>query len=63
MPPLAAASERDDVVVTPRKGMALPAEAHLHASRMADVFGLSAEEIARNIEDLMGVAGFEPAED
>ena len=50
-------------VRTPRKGMPLPAEAYAHASRMADVFGLSAEEIARNIEDLMEVAAFEPAED
>lgn len=50
-------------VRTPRKGMPLPAEAFVHASRMAEIFGLSAEEIARNIEDLMEVAAFEPAED
>lgn len=48
---------------TPRKGMPLPAEVHAHASRMADIFGLSVEDIIRNIEDLMEVAAFEPPED
>lgn len=50
-------------VRTPRKGMPLPAEAHAHATRMADTFGLTAEDIIRSIEDLMEVAAFEPAED
>ena len=50
-------------VRTPRKGMPLPPEALMHAARMAAHFGLSAEEIVRNIEELMEVAAFEPAED
>ena len=48
---------------TPRKGMPLPAEVYAHASRMADIFGLSVDDIIRNVEDLMEVAAFEPAED